>query len=101
MTKNSATKRAARRRAIAERVSYTAARRRENAATVTSHGGPVVPRPPLIRPAHWSLEQVSDIAETLSKISGAHVVRQHVVSQTVLRNFTEKVEGAPRVGLYD
>jgi hypothetical protein len=102
MTKNSAAKKAARRRAIAERVS--AARRRENAAnavTVTSHGELAVPRPPLIRPAHWSLEQVHAIAETLLTLSGAHVVRQHVVSQTVLRNFTEKVEGAPRVGLYD
>jgi hypothetical protein len=105
MTKNSAAKKAARRRAIAERVSYTAARRRESAANAADaqppSGEPVGPRPPLIRPAHWSLEQVRAIAETLLTISGTHVVRQHVVSQVILRNFTEKVDGAPRVGLYD
>jgi hypothetical protein len=88
MTKNSAAKRAARRRAVAERVSYTAARRREAqagssaTAAVTPTARYVLP-PPLIRPAHWSLEQVSDIAKTLLTLPGAHVVRQHVVSTTV------------------
>jgi len=38
MTKNSAAKKAARRRAIAERVAYAAARRRENAANAATEG---------------------------------------------------------------
>lgn len=106
MTKNSAAKRAARRRAVAERVSYTAARRREAQAGSSATAAVRPPAtsvllPPLIRPAHWSLEHLSDIAKTLLTLSGVHVVRQHVVSKTVLGNFTEKLDGAPRVGLFD
>lgn len=57
--------------------------------------------PPHIRPAHWSTDHLFQIALHLHRNSGARVVRQHVVSKTVLRNYTLGGTSAPRITAVD
>lgn len=54
------------------------------------------------RPADWTAEEAFQLAEAIHNNQNApKVQRQHVVSRTVLRNFTTTGPKGPRIGMHD